>query len=94
MPENDPISMFCGFPVIVATLPIFDAVATANRYGKGSSRSLRRDAQHKRHHHEAHNIVHEKCGKHPEVKTTAGNSCDGFSRRSTISAFHSKNPTR
>jgi len=35
------MSMFCGFPVIVATLPIFDAVATANRYGNGSSRSLR-----------------------------------------------------
>src|SRR5207237_9034728 len=31
IPENDPISMFCGLPVIVATLPIFDAVATASR---------------------------------------------------------------
>jgi len=27
--------MFCGLPVIVATLPMFDAVATANRYGMG-----------------------------------------------------------
>jgi len=27
--------MFCGLPVIVATLPIFDAVATASRYGMG-----------------------------------------------------------
>src|SRR5438874_12478913 len=31
IPENDPISMFCGLPVIVATLPMFDAVATASR---------------------------------------------------------------
>src|SRR5207302_785961 len=33
--------MFCGFPVIVATLPILAAIATASRYGIGlrSSRS-------------------------------------------------------
>ena len=30
----------------------------------------------------------------PDVKTTAGRRCDSFSRRSTISAVHSKNPTR
>ena len=27
------MSMFCGLPVIVATLPMFDAVASASRYG-------------------------------------------------------------
>jgi len=27
--------MFCGLPVIVAVLPILDAVATARRYGTG-----------------------------------------------------------
>ena len=27
--------MFCGLPVMVATLPTFEAVATANRYGMG-----------------------------------------------------------
>src|SRR2546426_1694317 len=31
MPEKDPTRMFCGFPVIVATLPTFEAVATAKR---------------------------------------------------------------
>ena len=94
MPENEPISMFCGFPVILATLPIFDAVATANRYGNGSSRSLR--------------VIFSTNGtitrqtisftknaeSTPDVKTTAGRRCDGVSRRSTISAVHSKNPTR
>src|SRR5438445_12637504 len=30
IPEDDPISMFCGLRVIVPTLPILDAVATAN----------------------------------------------------------------
>jgi hypothetical protein len=35
--DRDPISMFCGLPVTVATLPIFDAVATATRYGMGGS---------------------------------------------------------
>ena len=33
--------MFCGLPVIVATLPMFDAVATASRYGTGASPSRR-----------------------------------------------------
>jgi hypothetical protein len=31
IPDNEPISMFCGLPVIVATLPVFEAVATATR---------------------------------------------------------------
>src|SRR5437588_300922 len=31
IPEKEPISMFCGLPVMVATLPIFEAVATASR---------------------------------------------------------------
>ncbi len=35
MAENEPIRMFCGLPVIVAVLPMFDAVATASRYGTG-----------------------------------------------------------
>ena len=30
IPDSEPISMFCGLPVIVATLPMFDAVATAS----------------------------------------------------------------
>jgi hypothetical protein len=31
MPEKLPIMMFCGFPVMVATEPAFDAIATARR---------------------------------------------------------------
>ncbi len=30
--------MFCGLPVIVAALPMFDAVASASRYGSGRCR--------------------------------------------------------
>ena len=29
--------MFCGFPVIVATLPTLEAIATPSKYGKGFS---------------------------------------------------------
>jgi len=29
--DTDPISMFCGLPVIVATLPTLEAVASARR---------------------------------------------------------------
>ncbi len=39
MPEDVPISMFCGLPVMVAVEPIFDAIATASRYGTGRRRS-------------------------------------------------------
>jgi len=31
MPEKLPIIMFCGLPVMVATLPILEAIATASR---------------------------------------------------------------
>ncbi len=31
MPEKLPIIMFCGLPVIVATLPTLEAMATASR---------------------------------------------------------------
>src|ERR1700758_5247399 len=33
--ERTPMNIFCGFPVTVETLPIFDAVATAMRNGIG-----------------------------------------------------------
>src|SRR5581483_1822873 len=33
--ERTPMNIFCGFPVTVATLPMFDAVATAMRKGIG-----------------------------------------------------------
>ncbi len=33
--------MFCGLPVIVATLPMFDAVATAITYGSTGRRRRR-----------------------------------------------------
>ena len=36
-----PIIMFCGLPVMVATLPMFDAMATASRYGTGLRPSRR-----------------------------------------------------
>ena len=35
MCETLAISMFCGLPVMVATLPMFEAVASASRYGSG-----------------------------------------------------------
>ena len=41
MPENDPMSMFWGLPVIVATLPILEDVATASRNGSGLTRIRR-----------------------------------------------------
>ena len=37
--RNCAIIMFCGFPVMVATLPALDAMATASKYGTGLRRS-------------------------------------------------------
>jgi len=31
MPESEPMMIFCGLPVIVATEPIFEAVARPTR---------------------------------------------------------------
>ncbi len=31
IPEDEPMSMFCGLPVMVATEPMFAAVASASR---------------------------------------------------------------
>src|SRR5207253_1756245 len=48
MDEKLPTSMFCGFPVKVATLPTFAAVTSATRYGTGRDRHRRaehRDAR-------------------------------------------------
>src|SRR6478609_1574060 len=39
-----PISMFCGLPVIVATLPMFEPVASASSTGSGLRRRGRDDA--------------------------------------------------
>ena len=35
MCESEPMMMFCGLPVIVATEPMFEAVARPTRYGIG-----------------------------------------------------------
>jgi hypothetical protein len=35
MRDTAPTIMFCGLPVIVATLPTLEAMATASRYGTG-----------------------------------------------------------
>ena len=37
MPDRLPTSMFCGLPVIVATLPMLDPMATASSNGSGDS---------------------------------------------------------
>jgi hypothetical protein len=41
MRETLPMSICCGLPVIVATLPMFDPVASARRTGSGLSRRNR-----------------------------------------------------
>ena len=38
MCDSEPMMMFCGFPVIVATEPMFEAVARPTRYGIGGRR--------------------------------------------------------
>ena len=64
MPESEPISMFCGLPVIVATLPMFDAVATAIDVRKRRQPEPPRHMQHERRHHQADDVVDQKRGEH------------------------------
>src|SRR5215467_16082083 len=94
MRENDPINIFWGFPVMVATLPIFEAMATASRYGTGLSLNLRvilrTNGTITR-----HTISFtKKAESNPDVKITPGSSRDDCTLRSTVSASHSKHPTR
>ena len=86
------MSMFWGLPVMVATLPILDEVATASRNGKAGSRSLwvrvRTKGTITRH----TMSFTKKAESTPQVRMTAGSSISGLTCRRTSSAFHSKNP--
>jgi hypothetical protein len=48
--------MFCGFPVIVPTLPIFDAIATARRRN-GVAPQRPRHLDHQRRHDQAYGVI-------------------------------------
>ena len=65
------MSMFCGLPVIVATLPMFEAVATASRYGSGLGPCAARSGESERNHDQADDVVDEKRRKY------AGDEDDG-----------------
>ena len=56
--------MFCGLPMTVATLPMFDAVASARRYGSGSWRADRGELEDQRREHEADRVVDEERRQH------------------------------
>src|ERR1700747_3723624 len=90
IPESDPINMFCGLPVMVAALPMFEAVARANKYGTaGLERRLHTckiNGAMKRH----TTSLTRKADKIPLVKMTLGNKCRGATWSITRLVIHSK----
>src|SRR5205085_10766269 len=94
MPEKDPISMFCGLPVMVATLPMFELVATASKYGSGG-KFIRLVMLSKKGTMTRHTMSFTKNAERiPQVKITAGKRYCAGSLFKKTSALHSKNPTK
>src|SRR5579864_1472394 len=94
MCEYEPMSMFCGLPVIVATLPIFEAVATASKNGSGCRRILLVRTKTKGTITKQTMSFTRNADRIPEVKITAGRNARGCRCFSTASVVHSKKPER
>src|SRR5215472_18737764 len=94
MCEYEPISMFCGFPVIVATLPMFEAVATANRNGKAGNCNRRVSFNTNGTMTRQTMSLTKKADKSPDVKITAGRNHFGGRCLRTAWVVHSKKPAR
>ena len=86
--------MFCGFPVIVATLPMFEAVATARRYGTGGRLICRVAASTNGTITRQMTSFTKNAERTPLVKTTVGRRCRGSRRVTTRWVIHAKNPAR
>jgi len=94
MPENEPISMFCGLPVMVATLPMFDAVATARRYGSGFTPMRRVAVRTKGTMTRQMMSLTKNAESTPLVTITVGSRWRGLSRVTTRWVIQSKKPAR
>src|SRR5579883_3073208 len=83
MREKLPIRIFCGLPVIVAVLPIFEAMAIASRYGAGLR--LSRETSSRTSGVSTRQIASltRKAEKKPEVAMTAKSSSSGWRARVT-----------
>ena len=86
------MSMFCGLPVIVATLPMLDAVATASRCGSAFTPSRLVAVRTKGTITRQMMSLTKKADRIPLVNMTVGNRCCGFRRVTTSSVIQSKNP--
>src|SRR4051794_41955411 len=93
MPEKDPISMFCGLPVMVATLPMFELVATASKYGSGG-RFIRLVMLSTKGTMTRHTMSFTKNAERiPQVKITAGKrDCGGSPFMTTFPVHPEKTP--
>src|SRR6266849_3871245 len=95
MPEKLPTSMFCGFPVRVATLPTFAAVTSATRYGTGGSASWRVASSTTGARTRHTTSLTKNAERTPEATTTAPSSARGVrARRSAHVITRRKKPER
>ena len=88
------MSMFCGLPVMLATLPMLDPVATASRYASGD-RPMRRVMCSTNGTITRQMMSFTKNAEStPLVKITAGSRCRAPSRSIATSATASKKPNQ
>ena len=86
--------MFCGFPVMVATLPMLAEVATASRYGSGFSPMRRVAASANGTITRQMMSLTKNAESTPVMKMTVGSRWRGFRRVMICSVTHSKKPVR
>ena len=71
--------------MIVAALPMFDAVASASRNGSGRSRALGDDVEHQRREHQADRVVDEQRRQHAGREHQHDSSARGMATRAPAS---------
>src|SRR6266436_3748379 len=90
MPEKLPMSMFCGFPVKVATLPTFAAVTSATRYGTGGSASCRVASSTTGARTRHTTSLTKNAERTPEATTTVASSASGVRPRHRAGGHHQR----
>src|SRR5713101_8501764 len=72
MPEKDPTTMFCGFPVIVATLPMFESRGYGQEVGNRLESHPAARGEREGNHHETDDVIDEKCRKNTTKENDRG----------------------
>ena len=79
---------------MVAVLPMFEAVASASKYGSGRTRIRLQTPKISGRHHQANDVVHQKCGENSADEDDAGKKSAGPRWSIANRVIHSKKPDK